>query len=222
MGRPRASLLFIRICYDSVMQYHFPDNFLWGAGTSAHQIEGGTHNQWTEWEKSNAKRLAKEARKKWEPWQQEKFPEMFTSQNYISGRASDHYHRFEEDFDIAQSLNHNAHRLSIEWSRIEPKEGWFDEKEIEHYRNVFKALRERGIQPIVALWHWTTPLWLQKKGGEASRHFPHSLRDTHSEWPRNSMISWNFGLRSMNQPQLLAWLTEVGNGRHKKEILFWP
>ncbi|MBI2039260.1 MAG: family 1 glycosylhydrolase [Candidatus Niyogibacteria bacterium] len=80
-------------------------------------------------------------------------------------RATDHYNRFREDFDIAKSLGHNAHRFSIEWSRIEPQEGEWDVHEIEHYRIVIRALRERGMEPFVTLWHWTLPQWLEKKGG---------------------------------------------------------
>ncbi|MFZ2188933.1 MAG: glycoside hydrolase family 1 protein [Candidatus Moraniibacteriota bacterium] len=143
----------------------FPENFLWGAATAAHQVEGGTNNDWTEWEKNNAERLAKEASGKWQAWQQEKFPEMFDPKNYISGRACDHYNRFEEDFDLAKSLGHNAHRFSIEWSRIEPEEGKFDEREIEHYRHVLQALRARGMDPFVTLWHWTEPVWFGEMGG---------------------------------------------------------
>ncbi|TSD01802.1 MAG: beta-glucosidase [Parcubacteria group bacterium Athens0714_25] len=143
----------------------FPKGFLWGASTSAHQVEGGLRNNWTEWEKENAERLAEEAGKKWKKWQQEKFPEMFEKENYISGRACDHYNRYEEDFEIAKELGHNAHRFSIEWSRIEPEEGKFDEKEIEHYRKVILALKERGMEPFVTLWHWTEPVWFNEKGG---------------------------------------------------------
>jgi beta-glucosidase len=149
----------------------FPKDFLWGSATSAHQVEGGTNNQWTQWEKDNAQRLALEAKTKWEPWQQEKFPEMFEKENYISGQACDHYNRYEQDFDLAKQLGQNGHRFSIEWSRIEPVEGKFDEKEIEHYRKVLLALRERGIEPFVTLWHWTNPLWLEKKGGASSKQF---------------------------------------------------
>ena len=69
------------------------------------------------------------------------------------------------DFDIAKSLGHNAHRFSIEWARIEPQEGQFDETEIEHYRDVLKALHARGITPFVTLWHFTLPLWFSKSGG---------------------------------------------------------
>ena len=93
--------------------------------------------------KKNAKRLAEEARKKeWPDYILNNHPNPLQKENYISGRACDHYNRFREDFDIAKSLGHNAHRFSIEWSRIEPEEGKFDEKEIEHYREVILALRK--------------------------------------------------------------------------------
>ena len=149
----------------------FPKGFLWGAATSAHQVEGGTLNNWSEWEQANAGRLAEEAKIKWKLWQQEKFPEMFDPENYISGIACDHYNRYEADFDLIKEGGHNAHRFSIEWSRIEPEEGKFNEKEIEHYRRVIKSLRSRGIEPFVTLWHWTNPLWLEAKGGCESRKF---------------------------------------------------
>jgi len=143
----------------------FPEGFLWGAATSAHQVEGGLYNNWTEWENKNAERSAKNAKNYYRKWQQEKFPEMFDPQNYISGQAADHYNRYEEDFDIAQSLNHNSHRLSLAWSRIEPEEGKFNEKELDHYVQVIRALRARGMEPFVTLWHWTHPVWFEEKGG---------------------------------------------------------
>lgn len=130
----------------------FPKDFLWGAGTSSYQVEGNIKNDWSEWEKS-------EKRKK----QLEKagLIKKYGLENFICGRSCDHYNRYEEDFDIAKSLGHNAHRFSIEWARIEPEEGKFDKKEIEHYRKVIKALRERNIEPFVTLWHFTNPLWLK-------------------------------------------------------------
>ena len=150
----------------------FPEGFLWGAATSAYQVEGGNRNDWSEWEKKNAKRLAEEAKTKWAKWQQEKFPEMFDPKNYICGRACDHYNRYEEDLGIAKSLGLNAFRISIEWSRIEPEEGKFDEKEIEHYRKVIEAIRARGMEPFVTLWHYTLPLWLADKKGIINKNFP--------------------------------------------------
>lgn len=143
----------------------FPKGFLWGTATSAHQVEGGNRNDWTEWERENAERLAHEAKRNWPPRQQERFPEMFEPENYISGRAVDHYNRYEEDFYLMQELGINAYRFSIEWSRIEPEEGKCNEIEIEHYRKVMHALRARGIEPFVTLWHWTNPLWIRDIGG---------------------------------------------------------
>ena len=143
-----------------------------GAATSAHQVEGGNRNDWSEWEKAHAEKLAREAKTKYEKWQQEKFPEMFDSANYISGTAADHYNRYEEDFDIAKSLGHTAHRFSIEWSRIEPEEGKWNEEAIEHYRSVIKALRARGMEPFVTLWHWTNPAWTEKYGGWEGEKIP--------------------------------------------------
>ena len=99
-------------------------HFYWGAATSSHQVEGGTTNNWSEWERANAPRLSVEAAKKtWPDYIQKSHPSPLDTANYILGSASDHFNRFEEDFDIAKQLGHNAHRLSLEWSRIEPEEG---------------------------------------------------------------------------------------------------
>jgi len=125
----------------------FPNGFLWGAATSSYQVEGGIENcDWAD--------AAVEGR----------VPPC--------GRACDHYNRYEADFDIAKSLGHNAHRFSIEWARIEPEEGKFNEREIEHYRDVLTALKARGLRPSVTLWHWTIPTWLAKKGGIEHKDFP--------------------------------------------------
>ncbi|MDO8566074.1 MAG: glycoside hydrolase family 1 protein [Candidatus Moranbacteria bacterium] len=152
----------------------FPEKFYWGAATAAHQVEGGQHNDWSEWEKANAERLARESEKdfRWNPHWKEFEGEATNPKNYISGLACDHYNRFREDFDLAKDLGHNAHRFSIEWSRIEPEEGRFDEKAIEHYRVVLLSLRERGLEPFVTLLHFTLPLWLSKKGGVLHKDFP--------------------------------------------------
>ncbi|MCH7591041.1 family 1 glycosylhydrolase, partial [PVC group bacterium] len=66
---------------------------------------------------------------------------------------------------IAKELGHNAHRFSIEWARVEPREGKFDHKEIEHYHDVLRALRARNIEPFITLWHFTLPLWFSESGG---------------------------------------------------------
>ncbi len=153
-------------------EYRFPEEFLWGASISSHQVEGGNTNDWSEWENKYASQLAEESKGiygYWQPWQIEMFPEMKDPSNYISGRACDHYNRFEEDFKLAKDLGHSAIRISIEWSRVEPEEGKFDEDEIRHYKKVISSLRELGIEPFVTVWHWTVPLWFRDKGGWENR-----------------------------------------------------
>ncbi len=125
----------------------FPEGFLWGSATSSNQVEGGiVNNDWSEAARAG------------------RIPD--------AGRACDHYNHYKEDFDIARELGQNAHRFSIEWSRIEPEEGKFDDREIEHYRQVLSALKERGLEPMVTLWHYTLPLWFSKMGGFENQKSP--------------------------------------------------
>ncbi len=119
----------------------FPPGFLFGAATSSHQVEGG--NRWNDW---------------WEAEQAGRLP-------HASGEACRHYELYERDFDLARSLGHNAHRLSLEWSRIEPEEGRWNAEAIEHYRDVIAALRARELEPIVTLHHFTNPAWFARRGG---------------------------------------------------------
>lgn len=122
----------------------FPRNFLWGAATSAYQVEGNNVNSdWWQWENKTGK--------------------------VKSGPACRHYEFYERDFDLAKSLHHNAHRFSIEWSRIEPKEGKFSKEALRHYIDVILALRRRNIEPIVTLHHFTNPVWFSKSGGWVKR-----------------------------------------------------
>lgn len=187
----------------------FPQDFYWGAATSAHQVEGGNVNQWSEWEKQNAAKLAEKAKAS---LCREKFPEMLNPANYISGRTTDHYHRFAEDFDLAKSLRHNAHRFSIEWSRIEPREGEFDQKEIEHYRRVVSALKERGIEPFVTLYHWTFPLWFRDKGGWENSKSPEYFEKfvAHVARPLKDVKFWMIA----NEPMIYAG--------HGYAHAYWP
>lgn len=197
----------------------FPKSFFWGAGTSAHQVEGGNRNDWTEYELQSAKRQAQIAHKKqWSDYILQNYPNPLQEENYISGRACDHYRRFREDFDIAKSLGHNAHRFSIEWSRIEPEEGKFDEREIGHYREIIHALRERGMEPFVTLWHWTLPLWLRDKGGVEHENFPkyfssfvekihYALKDDVRFWMINEPQYWVYHAYIVGEfpPEKRSW-----------------
>lgn len=123
----------------------FPQGFLWGAATAAHQVEGGLDNDWTEWERQPG----------------------HVAGGDTSAEGVGHFTRYEGDFDLAKGMGHNAHRLSIEWSRIEPQEGVYDPAALAHYGRVLKALRDRGLAPVVTLHHFTNPKWLAAKGGWA-------------------------------------------------------
>jgi len=122
--------------------FHFPKGFLWGTATSSHQVEGGnTNNNWYKWEQ-----------------------EGHTA--HKSGNGSDWWGgRWKEDFDRAAETGQNAHRLSVEWSRIQPAPDRWDEAALERYRSMLRGLRDRGITPMVTLHHFTDPLWLGELGG---------------------------------------------------------
>ena len=117
---------------------------MWGAATAAYQVEGDNrYADWWHWEKKSGKEN--------------------------SGPACRHYELYEMDFDLAKGLHHNAHRLSVEWSRVEPENGKFSEEALQHYREVLKALRARQIEPVVTLHHFTNPAWLSDLGGWEDR-----------------------------------------------------
>jgi len=149
----------------------FPKRFLWGAATAAHQVEGGNHNQWTVWELENAKSLAAQAQYQYGDltnWDEikslAKQPE-----NYVSGKAVDHFRLYEQDIALAKKLNLNALRFSVEWSRIEPKQGSWDVGAITHYKHYVSELRKSGIEPILTLFHFTLPVWFAELGGFEKR-----------------------------------------------------
>ncbi len=122
---------------------YFPSDFLWGTATSAHQVEGNnTNNDWSQWEGGVGNIINGDR----------------------SGRANDWWENAESDLDAAAEMGNNAHRLSVEWSRIEPEPSVFDEVALERYRQILKALHERDIEPMVTLHHFTNPVWLTEKG----------------------------------------------------------
>src|SRR5574342_539878 len=122
--------------------YHFPRGFLWGTATAAHQVEGNnTNNQWWQWEEQGHTKGR-------------------------SGLACDWWGgRWREDFDRAAEGGQNAHRLSVEWSRIQPTPDTWDEDALERYRSMLRGLRERGMTPMVTLHHFTDPLWFYERNG---------------------------------------------------------
>ncbi|MDA8359127.1 MAG: family 1 glycosylhydrolase [Actinomycetota bacterium] len=121
----------------------FPEGFLWGTATAAHQIEGGNvNNDWWDWEHNPDSGCA-------EP----------------SGDACDSLHRWREDVELVADLGLGAYRFSLEWSRVEPAEGEWSVATLEHYRRICAACHGRGIQPVVTFHHFTTPRWLAARGG---------------------------------------------------------
>src|SRR3989338_7545332 len=93
----------------------FPEGFLWGTATAAHQVEGGNRNQWSEWEIKSSKIKIQNAKLwRWPDYILNNYPNPLQEENYISGQACDHYHRFREDFSIAKSLGHNATLFFLE------------------------------------------------------------------------------------------------------------
>lgn len=134
----------------------FPKHFFWGCATSAHQIEGGLLNDWSEWEVSE-KRKQELERKGLNPT------------DFISGRASNSFEESNADIACLKQLGVNAYRFSVDWSRIEPEEGVFNTEALDFYLKFIKTLRANHIEPFVTLWHWPVPLWVKEKGGWESK-----------------------------------------------------
>lgn len=121
----------------------FPQGFLWGTASAAHQVEGGNTNC--------------------DSWLLEHVDG--TLYREPSGDACDHYHRYTEDIALLAALGFNSYRFSIEWARIEPEPGEFSLAQLEHYRRMLAACHEHGLQPIVTMHHFTSPRWIAARGG---------------------------------------------------------
>lgn len=166
----------------------FPENFLWGAACASYQVEGGIeNNDWAEAARAG------------------KVP--------VCGSACDHYNKYESDFDTAQKLGHNCHRISIEWSRIEPEEGKFDQEEVAHYRNVINSLKVRGLEPFVTFWHFTQPVWFSKDGGFENKKSIERFKN-YVEFVTKEILDDVIYVQTINEP--LIW---AGNGYLRG---YWP
>lgn len=119
------------------MAHPFPDGFLWGAATAAHQVEGNNTNN--------------------DFWQLEQAAVGYMD---YSGDAVDSYHRYREDMTLLRDAGLNSYRFSLEWSRIEPVDGKFSRAELAHYRRMIETALDLGITPLVSLHHFTHPAWL--------------------------------------------------------------
>jgi beta-glucosidase len=131
----------------------FPPGFNFGAATSAHQVEGDTgRNNWSQWERTR---------------RPDGSPRIHNGQR--CGRAVDHWRRFSEDLELMRWLGIRAYRFSLEWSRIEPLLGYFDDAALQRYRRWCEQLRDAGIAPVITLHHFTEPAWFAERGSFANR-----------------------------------------------------
>lgn len=128
----------------------FPADFVWGAATAAHQVEGGNWNSDC-WALENAK------------------PSFFVEP---SGVACDQFARYNDDLAILAGLGLNSYRFSIEWARVEPEEGAFSQQILDHYKRVIDACWTRNLQPMATFHHFTNPRWVARDGGWQDERFP--------------------------------------------------
>nr|WP_290665471.1 glycoside hydrolase family 1 protein [Ardenticatena sp.] len=124
----------------------FPEGFLWGSATASHQVEGNNHNNdWWQWETAH--------------------PEMIDDASRSGAACAWWTGRAEEDLAQAAALGQNAHRLSLEWSRLEPEPGRFDDAAFARYREILTHMHALGLMPFVTLYHFTLPQWAAAMGG---------------------------------------------------------
>ncbi|NJQ02516.1 glycoside hydrolase family 1 protein [Streptomyces zingiberis] len=159
----------------------FPDGFLWGASTAAHQIEGNnTNSDWWHKEHSGTPHIK-------EP----------------SLDAADSYHRWREDMDLMAVLGFTDYRFSIEWARIEPAPGHFSRAALAHYRRMVEGAFERGLRPMVTLHHFTVPRWFEERGGWTAD----GAADLFARYVRACAPVLNQGVRhvcTINEPNMIA------------------
>lgn len=122
--------------------FKLPDGFLMGSATAAAQIEGGDrNNNWFSWCESGK-----------------------IKDGTSCLRANDHWNRYREDTELLKDLGHRVYRMGLEWSRIEPENGRFDDSAMSRYRDELMLFIRSGIRPLVTLHHFSHPLWFCEEG----------------------------------------------------------
>jgi len=161
----------------------FPDGFLWGAATAAHQVEGNNVN--SNW------------------WVMEHTPGLPIAEP--SGDAVDHYHRFAEDMRLLADAGLNSYRFSVEWARIEPERGVVSQASLDHYRRMIDTCLELGLEPVVTLMHFTVPRWMSEAGFWRSADAP----DWFARYTELVLPILGSGVRyvcTINEPNIAAML----------------
>ncbi len=151
MSYPRPELMTsLSADPPAIPRMSFPDGFLWGASTAAHQVEGGnTRNDW---------------------WDFEHKPDSGCAEP--SGDACDSFERWHDDLELVRAMGLGSYRFSLEWSRVEPADGEWSIAALDHYRRICAACCSMGIAPFVTFHHFTTPRWLAERGGWESPEAP--------------------------------------------------
>lgn len=159
----------------------FPPDFVWGSGISAHQVEGDNrYNDWWAYEQQG-----------------------MIAHEETSGIATDHFHRYAEDFALAADLGHKAVKISIEWSRVERERGIYDGEALAHYAAVVRAMRDAGLTPYVVLHHFTNPQWLGAYGWWRGAQTPQLFAAYVLETVK-ALSPWVENWITINEPMLVA------------------
>lgn len=170
---------------------HFPAGFLWGTATASHQVEGGnTNNNWYQWETMGGK----------------------IKEGHTSGLACNWWGgKWKDDLDRAAETYQNSHRLSIEWSRVQPSPDRWDEDALEYYRQIIRGMRERKLEPMVTLHHFTDPIWVGEIcGWETDAILPYFERYVKKvvEALKDYVTLWV----TINEPNVYIWGGYMGGG----------
>ena len=121
-----------------------PKDFRFCVTTASHQIEGNnTNSDWWAWEQIPGK----------------------IKNEHRSGRATEAWNYFDDDIQNMKWLGVDTYRMSIEWAKVEPKEGQFDQNVLNEYLSQVDRLLAAGIEPMITLYHFTFPLWVSNQGG---------------------------------------------------------
>ena len=177
----------------------FPKNFLWGAATAAHQVEGNNVNS--------------------DFWMLEHMPKSMFREP--SGDACDHYHLYEQDINTLADLGLNTYRFSIEWARIEPEKGAFSRAELEHYRRMLELCHRRGLAALVTYSHFSVPRWFALEGAwenpESSDLFARYCAKATEHL--GDLIAYAATFNEPDIPYLFRWISLPGpNGGQSSDV----
>ena len=168
----------------------FPEKFLWGCATAGHQVEGNNISS--------------------DLWALEHLPQ--SSFKEPSGDACDHYHLYPQDISLLADLGFNSYRFSLEWSRIEPEEGFFSNAQLDHYRRMLAICRELNLTTLLTYSHYTVPRWFAVKGAwestnAADRYARFCERATKH---LGDLVGYASTMNEPDVPQLLNWIDIPG------------